>query len=68
MVQPLILELTSLLQVYQPQNLEFDDFTKFHSDEYIDFLQKITPDHQVLPNALTSAGGSNVGVLHGHSH
>ena len=32
------------MQVFRPRRAKKDDMTKFHSDEYIEFLEKVTPE------------------------
>lgn len=34
------------MEVYRPYRARADDMTKFHSSEYIDFLQKVSPANQ----------------------
>ena len=32
------------MQVFRPRRADKGDMTKFHSDEYVDFLEKVTPE------------------------
>ena len=32
------------MQVFRPRRADRGDMTKFHSDEYIEFLEKVTPE------------------------
>ena len=34
------------MKVFRPALASAEDMTKFHSDEYIEFLRLITPDNQ----------------------
>lgn len=34
------------LEVYRPQPASDPDLTRFHSDDYIDFIKNVTPDAQ----------------------
>lgn len=36
-----------LLQIFKPRLCSPDDLKAFHSEEYVDFLSKITPENQV---------------------
>ena len=35
------------LQIYQPHPASAADMTKFHAEDYIEFLQNVTPDNKV---------------------
>ena len=35
------------VQVYRPRLCTPADMKKFHSDDYVDFLERITPENQV---------------------
>ena len=35
------------LEIFRPGLCTAEDMTKFHSDEYVEFLRLITPDNQV---------------------
>jgi len=39
-------ELHKYLQIYRPRACTSEEFTAFHSEDYISFLSKITPDRQ----------------------
>ena len=41
------------MQVFRPKRATRGDMTKFHSDEYIDFLENVTPETSEL---LTGGG------------
>ncbi len=41
------------MQVFRPRRATRGDMTKFHSDEYIEFLEKVTPETQ---EQLTGGG------------
>ena len=34
------------LDVYKPVPADFEDLTRFHSDDYIEFMRKVTPENQ----------------------
>jgi histone deacetylase 3 len=34
-----------LFQIYRPYRASAHDMCRFHSDEYIDFLQRVTPQN-----------------------
>jgi len=48
------------MQVYKPYRASYHDMCRFHSEEYIDFLQKVTP-HNVHLFSEQSLGHFNVG-------
>lgn len=39
-------DLHKYLQVYRPRATTIEEFTQFHSEDYVSFLSKITPDRQ----------------------
>jgi histone deacetylase 1/2 len=41
------------MQIFRPRRADKGDMTKFHSDEYIDLLEKVTPE---TSEALTGGG------------
>ncbi|KAA0199187.1 hypothetical protein HAZT_HAZT011095 [Hyalella azteca] len=46
------------LQVYRPYKANFHDMTRFHSEDYIDFLQKVSP--QNVTNYTKNLGQFNM--------
>ena len=32
------------MQIYRPHKAQFEDMTKYHSDDYVKFLKDITPE------------------------
>ncbi len=38
---------TLILQIYCPQPASSADMTKFHAEDYIEFLQSVTPEKKV---------------------
>ena len=38
---------TLILQIYRPQPAASEDMTKFHAEDYIEFLQSVTPEKKV---------------------
>lgn len=47
MTHTLVLEygLYKKMEVYRPQPAEYSDLARFHSADYLDFLQRVTPDN-----------------------
>ncbi len=43
----LILKPVSDLQIYHPHPASAADMTKFHAEDYIEFLQNVTPENKV---------------------
>eukprot|EP01136_Pigoraptor_vietnamica_P000072 Opistho-1_new@24907 len=35
------------MEMFRPHRATFEDMTKFHSDDYINFLRRITPENQI---------------------
>lgn len=33
------------MEIYRPTQLQYHDMTRFHADDYIHFLQHVTPDN-----------------------
>ncbi|KAL3862633.1 hypothetical protein ACJMK2_008587 [Sinanodonta woodiana] len=51
--------LFSKMEIYRPYKATQEEMTKFHSDDYINFLRNITPDNF----SQLSAGGSVAGAM-----
>lgn len=41
------------MQLFRPRRATRDDMTRFHSDEYVEFLEKVTPE---TAEAMTGGG------------
>ncbi|KAL1878108.1 hypothetical protein VTK73DRAFT_8069 [Phialemonium thermophilum] len=52
-------DIYKFMEIYRAKPAVFAEMTQFHTDEYIDFLQKVTPDN--MDNFMREQGKYNVG-------
>ena len=55
------------LEIYRPTLMSEEQMTKFHADDYIHFLQHVTPDNQQDYTTELTRYNLDVGQLHTHT-